>query len=207
MLLKSDSAVTQQSLRGAPGCLCRRGERKYQRQQRGEFRSGVHRFLTHSGNWRHSCWQQNSASWWNETSGGVGHQVEQRDAVSNGGQSRSVRWEAEHGQNWVGSGAEPCKDRGMDGTGVSEDKAVFVLTDTWSHVWNKWALETQMNRPLLDAELGLVVTWVWGSHKCASMGAAEHKHASAEAKQPLFYRNTFWNERFASRNQISRVRR
>lgn len=102
MLLKSDSAVTHQTLHGAPGCLRRRGERKYQRQQRSEFRSGVHRFLTHSGNWRHSCWQQNSASWWNETSGGVGHQVEQRDTVSNGGQSRSMRWEAEHGQTGQG---------------------------------------------------------------------------------------------------------
>lgn len=46
------------------------------------FRCAVQCFMTHSGNWRPSCWQQRSTPWQHQASGGVGQQVGQRDTMS-----------------------------------------------------------------------------------------------------------------------------
>lgn len=177
---KSDLAVNQQTVRCAPRWLCCRGERKYQRQQCGSFRSAVHRFLTHNSNRRHSCWQQISTSWWNETSGGVGHRVEQRDAVSS---STARAW----GEKRNMAGRDDKLGRVRNGALQGQRNG---------RSWCQWGqrqhcppwescLKEMSSR---DTQELAAICWTWPcrnmnarSHKCTSMGTVEHKHAGAEA--------------------------
>lgn len=118
ILFKCESPRIQQIPHCVWGYLCRRGEGEHQRQQFRLFRSAVHCLLTHSSNWRRSWWQQRSASWQNQTSGGVGHQVGQRDMMSDESRVRATEvrsrtWPAmitNRAVSWM----RLHKDKGMD---------------------------------------------------------------------------------------------
>lgn len=109
ILFKCESPIIHQIPHCVWGYLCCRGEGEHQRQQFSLFKSAIHCFLTHSSGWKHLCWQQRSTSWPNQTSGGVGHRVGQRDMMSDESRVRATKGEK---QNMTGDDYEQEQGQG-----------------------------------------------------------------------------------------------